>query len=771
MEQTPYLLLRERLSQTWINKNTIILALMAVKLVIFATSLQSTLETAKYYTLSSCPTIDSMASSAVSIPHYLSKSANYMIQKSIQEINDKTVDTLSLMLTGAEALIIFSLEMIVGTYACVLVSTIDGAVDVAVNGTESVISWVNGTLGNIVDEIEDGLGDLTKVINKVIDTAEKATRLFDDDDDDDGDTSTTFKKVNLTVASLRNLHIPSSINDKLEQLNENTPDFDSVKNKTEALIREPFDLVKKKITNATLISGDDEGLYTPALQNVQICSDNSDSINNFYNDLAQTVHRVMVILVVLMFTVALFVIIPSVISELRKWRKLQNLHNKLDFKSQELQPHDPITVFEDTFNRYPSTAGKFASKFSSNPSRQLSIRWFMSYIFSPRASIVLGLSLAGFLVIIAQFIMIKALESSISNQQSPFNSISSSLTSKVSESIANWTDSTNTYLETREDTINEDLFSWIQTTTDAVNITISTFVDDMNDAIANAFNGTILYDPVKTIVGCVIEDKLIRMEKGLTWVHDNAEISLPRVSEKYLSLAFDDSSNSTSANVTSSIGNSTQDYSQTALMSKTNELMDNAESLMGNILQKVITQYKKGLMIEVWIAVALFIIWLSQILIGGIMALFKLNQATAQDDGTISGHSNGSEKFTGAAYRAPQPFTISHPRPLNRDEQLMYGFPYNDPFKTPVSTTDLGIVKGLHDVKDPNHVKGPNPFRDNLEVATPQCWSSSDTVQQYPSALQDNLRVSPIRDRSRALYARQSSIYSTIHNSSSTDED
>lgn len=89
-----------------------------------------------------------------------------MILKSIEEINEKTLETLDLIVTGAENIIIFALEMIVGTYACVLVSTIDGAVDVAVNSTESVISWVNDTLSDITDDIEDGLTDVSKFLNK-----------------------------------------------------------------------------------------------------------------------------------------------------------------------------------------------------------------------------------------------------------------------------------------------------------------------------------------------------------------------------------------------------------------------------------------------------------------------------------------------------------------------------------------------------------------------------------------------------------------------------
>lgn len=128
MSSTPYLQLKDRISQAWLNKYTILLTLIALKLLLFQQSLNSSLNTSKLYTLESCPTIDSYVSNLVSFPHYIAKSSNFLILKTIEEINEKTLETLGLIVTGTENIIIFALEMIVGTYACVLVSTIDGAV-------------------------------------------------------------------------------------------------------------------------------------------------------------------------------------------------------------------------------------------------------------------------------------------------------------------------------------------------------------------------------------------------------------------------------------------------------------------------------------------------------------------------------------------------------------------------------------------------------------------------------------------------------------------
>lgn len=685
MVLTPYLQLRHRLSQVWLNNHTIILALMAIKLVLFGKSLQSALMTAKTYTIQSCPSVDSVASSAVSIPHYLSKSANFMIRKSVDEINEQTLKSADMMLTISQSLIIFALEMMIGTYACLIVAAVDGAVDVAVNGTETMISWVNGTLSDVTDEIEDGLTDLSSVVNSVVSAAEKVKDFFDGND---ANTTDSFNKFNLTVNGLKNLHIPASINSKLEKLKDNTPDFTEVKYKTESLISIPFDYVKNQIQNVTLFDSGGS-LYVPPLEDITVCSNNRDAIEKYYNELAKIVHRFVVAFTIVLVIVAVAAIAPALYSEYRKWSKLSALKDRVQTEE------DPIMTYETIFNRYPTAAGGLVAKMAGEQ-KQTHIQWVLSYIFSSRATVVLGLSLAGFAVIALQYIIIDILQRTLNNNNSPFDDISHDISSRISGSIMDWTDTTNDYLEAKEIDMNEQLFSWVRKTADSVNDTISEFVDDMNTVIADAFNGTILYDPMKTVVGCVIENKLIRIEEGLTWVYDNAEVTFPRVSDEYLSLAFDDDeeagtcssnetyygngtytngttyatlaySNGTHYNTTASSNttNSTCLDSNT-MASKTRSLLDSTEKLMKTLLELTVESYKEALNLEIWIALALFVIWLSQFVIAIInVRLNPLDTPPLNHD---------DEK------RANDKMDIGYPRPLTREEQKVFGYPYVVPF-------------------------------------------------------------------------------------------
>jgi hypothetical protein len=655
---------------------------MAIKLFLFGKSLKGALMTSKYYTLSSCPTIDSVASSTVSIPHYLSKSANFMIQKSVDEINEQTLKSLDLMLTISQNLIIFALEMMIGTYACLIVAAVDGAVDVAVNSTESIIHWVNDTLGHVTDDIEGGLTDISNLVNEVISAAEKVKDFFDGGYGE-SDTEQKFQNVNMTINGLRNLQIPSSINDNLDKLRDNTPDFDTVKNKTENLIKEPFQFIKKQIQNAKIVSNDGDSLYVPNLESVTICSDNKDKIETFYNDLSEIIYKLVIAFVILLIILGALAIVPAVYSEYRKWGRLSQL------KAETTMDKDPILTYETVFNRYPTKAGVAMSKIAGNEESQTQIRWLMSYILSSRASIPLGLSIAGFIVVAFQFIILNQLQNAIKNGNSPFTKIGDNISSKISDSIILWTDSANGYLETKESDMNDQLFSWVRNATQSVNSTISTFVDDMNAVIADAFNGTILYAPVKTVIGCVIENKLIKVEKGLTWVYDHSEVKFPRVTDEYLALAFEDS-NGTSTMSSGSYNNGTytngtyygtslngtnstyyngtttdiSNYANSEMMQKTSNMVSSTENMMKNLLELTIKTYRDGLMLEIWIATALFVIWITQFIIALIKTWYALSHLSTAE--------SSNEKLQ-----------ISCPRELTKEEQLVYGYPYLDPFKDP----------------------------------------------------------------------------------------
>lgn len=744
MIKTPYLTLSDRISQVWLNKYTIALILVALKLLIFQTSLQNSINSAKEYTLNSCPTIDSYASNALALPHYLSKSANYMIEKSVEEINEKTLETLKMILTASEYMIIFAINMVVGTYACVLVSAVDGAVDVAVNGTETMISYVNNTLDAITDDIEDGLNDVSTVLNKLISAGEKIKDFFTGSSNS-ANSGESLAKVNLTVSSLKKLSIPASINTKLEKLRDNVPDFTTVQNRTENLIKEPFELVKTKIANATLFSNSGSDLYVPELKQLTLCSANSDKISQFYVDVAKDMKILVKVFVCLLIVGSVLMTIPIIWDEWRAWRKLKVLEHKILIVSkthseqqlQEIQipPHpqtdstqvyldqeqsqeitqvnprdkiltDPIDAFDQTFNKYITWFGiKSSQMISSNPETQLRVRWVFAYILSQRAVILLGLALLGIVAVVLQYIILFALARGIKNHDLPFESVADELAVKFESSITNWTNSTNTYLAEREIAINEDMLGWVKTATETVNSTISTVVDDLNEVIAKAFNGTILYAPVKTVVGCVITNKLEKIEQGLTWAHDKAQVTLPRVNDDYLLKAFDSSSGTSSTDLDRFRTKNQAQDTGSQIVIKASEMISTTETMMKNLLKTTIKQYKASLRFELWIALSLLAIWFIQLLIALIVVYFDHRRSTNTFSSPDQKPPPSKEKLDLDEVK------IGYPRELTKDEQLKYGYPYRSPFHR----------ENVHDIYDSKETLSPDADKQNYQHPWNQC--------------------------------------------------
>ncbi|KAH3674330.1 hypothetical protein WICMUC_003402 [Wickerhamomyces mucosus] len=737
MISKPYLRLRDRISQVWLNKYTIALVLVALKLILFHKSIDNSLKTSQNYTLDSCPTIDSYTSNAISLPHYLSKSANYMIVKSVEEMNKLTLETLKTLITASEEVIIFAINMVVGTYACVLVSTIDGAVDVAINGTETIISYVNNTLGTITDDIELGLDDVSNVINKIIDKAEKIESFFSGDSTND----TSLNAVNLTVNGLRNLYIPSGINTKLQDLKENVPDFTTIENKTEYLIKEPFELIKEKIGNVTVFSDDFDDLYVPQINQVTICSGNSDKINKFYSTISKDLRITVKVFVALLIVAATLVTIPLIYHEWRSWKKLKILEKKLiatnkshsNEKLGDSSLHgdisvDPIDAFDQTFNKYVTCFGMFiARKSSGKVETQIRIRWLLSYILSQRAIILLSLSLLGFFTVFAQWIILSSVTRAVNDHDSPFKNITNEISTEFNASVTNWTISTNEYLSSKESDINDELFGWVQTGTESINSTISTIVDDLNDVISDAFNGTILYDPVKTIVGCVITNKLIKIEEGLSWLQNKSHVSLPRVNDSYLTEAFKDTSSSNITtynnytNTSELISKRDDSDSSDQIISKAKDMIESVETLMKSMLKTTLKEYQNSLKFELWVSLAMLVIWGIQLLIG--LLLLYLDHCRFSNAKIPKNYS-------------PKDLSISYPKTLTNDEKLRYGYPFTMPFEKETSDENHCDSKITLCEKMQSNTNDPfieNPF-DESESITDDSFSMKSNSPAYQSS-------------------------------------
>ncbi|GME99745.1 unnamed protein product [Ambrosiozyma monospora] len=213
---------------------------------------------------------------------------------------------------------------------------------------------------------------------------------------------------------------------------------------------------------------------------------------------------------------------------------------------------------------------------------------------SSTALSLLLLGLAGVTAVVLQFILLKVI-SNVDTQdlENMFTNSAKLVTNNISEGIDLWVNDTNDYIMLQQDTINDDLVGWVNTSTTAVNTTVSDFVDEMNDKIKDIFGDTTLYDIVQGVVGCVVTRHLENVEKAMTWISDNAHVTFPTIDRDNLTRTITDDSDGGGE-----------------LSDKIDDQVKKLQDKFKTVRNKIVKQYKKSLMIELWIALALIFTWL-----------------------------------------------------------------------------------------------------------------------------------------------------------------
>ncbi|CDO92742.1 unnamed protein product [Kluyveromyces dobzhanskii CBS 2104] len=578
-------------------------------------------------TLNNCSTIDYYYSKfANSSPHYMGLMGNFLIQKSMEQSVSLSLKSVSLLVSVSENVIDFMIDLWLGTWVCLVVSAIDGSVDVATNATESIIDLVNGTVRSVADEIDDGLSGLTTVVNKVLSVA-SSVKDFLNGNDDGSDIEDQVKKVNLTINGLRSLSIPSSIDDKLVKLSADTPDFDTVKNKTKQAIAVPFNIIRNEIKtiNASKLVGDPRYLEVPPVNtsSAQICSDNKPEIEEVFVTIQKVFASCTIAILIISIFAALFLMMYKAWAEWRQWKRLElfrdqcrhqsaMLRNPFDDPSGEKAAEniDALETYHLVFNRYQSGFGRWLSRRSSSDLHtQRNVQWLVSYMTSSTSLTLLALGICGIILCCVQFAIIAFVREKINGKETEniMTKMSTAMSDSFSQDITTWSKSTNLYINDTETQINKQVFGWIQNTTDTVNGTVTDLLNDIDSTISKAFNGTILYNPMDTVMQCVIGNKLEAISKGLTWVHNTAQVNIPRVNgtEIYQQLQ---GQQSISSNGTSNV---TQTSSSSSIASEIKESIIKAAN-------KILSQYKYTVVTELIVSCVFLALYLLQFVTAGL---------------------------------------------------------------------------------------------------------------------------------------------------------
>ncbi|KAI9375275.1 hypothetical protein BJX61DRAFT_166907 [Aspergillus egyptiacus] len=589
---TPYLGLRARLSQIWMNRWTILLLLVLVRLLIAIASLNTNMDSARREALSACTSVESMGSAMASSPHYLARGVNELTASGVETAVSALQTMLTLMVTGVEELVVFVLKILYQTYLCLITLAVRGTVDVGVGLLKDAGDFLNSTVKSIGDGISDAVDTFQDGLNEFAEAINTAANFFGGDD--------PVPQLDLSnfIEDLENAQLPSSLDEKLDKLNNSMPTFDEVSEFVENIIRTPFGEVKELINESMgTFAFDRDSLPVPAKRQLSFCkgSDGIDSFFDHVSDIAETAKK---IFIAVLAVAAVLVCFPMAWQEIRRWRA-QRERSELVRK----EAHDPMDVVYIVSRPYTSAAGiKAASRFS-NSRRQILVRWVFAYATSPPALFVLSLGVAGLFACLCQYILLQAVEKAVPGLSAEVGAFADKIVNTLDEVSVEWSDGANGAIVDMNTELNGKIFGWVDTTTTGLNDTLNAFVDETTDVLNDTFGGTVLYGPLMDVFDCLIGLKIAGIQSGLTWVSDNANINFP-------TLPNDTFSKGAAQSIT--------DGQDSSFLS---DVDDSTSNKITEVVFRVTSKIEDGIATEAIISGIILLVWLVNLLFGIIRAL------------------------------------------------------------------------------------------------------------------------------------------------------
>ena len=233
----PYLGLRARLSQVWFNRWTVLLSLVVVRVLLATQSLNGDLDSAHREALSACTSVESMGSAMASMPHYMSQGVNELAAMGIEKAVQALENTLLLLITGVQEIVVFVINLITSTYLCLLTLAIQGSIGAVVDASAKIRDAINNTLGDLVDGVSGDLKKLGDSIDSILGKLNALSKFL-------GTDISALKGKIPDVSKLKNVQIPDGFQKDLQKIKDNMPTFEEVQKAANDAIRIPFQTIQ-----------------------------------------------------------------------------------------------------------------------------------------------------------------------------------------------------------------------------------------------------------------------------------------------------------------------------------------------------------------------------------------------------------------------------------------------------------------------------------------------------------------------------------------------
>ncbi|KAK7707477.1 plasma membrane fusion protein prm1 [Diaporthe eres] len=546
------------------------------RLLISLDGLNTNLISAKTRAVTACTKVEDVGSSMASMPHYLSAGVNRLAAEGITKAVHGLVDILLMILTGVQQLIMFFIEVKVGLVLCFSTAIARAVLEVG----ESAIKGATEALNAAVKGV---MGPLTSDINELISAASKVESFFTGHNPGDDVHDSLDKLNNLPPID------PDSLLKGLKDV-ENKISYDNVKNVAKEAIAVPFDMVKRLLNESYGTWEFDHSVFpVPAKESLSFCPDST--LEDFFEILFKIAANAKIIGIVAL--IALAVLACAVMA----WWEIKRFNRQLH-KSETLINREPMDIVYIAGR--PLTAGTgvwLSEKISADRKRQFLIRWVVAYATTYTALFVLALAVAGAFSCLCQWIIMKAVQQEIPALAATVGDFAGDIVTFLEHASMKWANDSNGIILEFQGDINDKMFGHVRNATHAANDTIGKFDDAMHEGLNTAFGGVPLLEKLLgDIIDCLIGNKLDSVQKGLTWVNEHAEVTLPLFPVDVFSVGASDS--------TSGNSNATN-FLSTPSSSVTDEIIDAVDGVVDMLWSSIIQ--------EVVISIVLFLIYLAYV--------------------------------------------------------------------------------------------------------------------------------------------------------------
>jgi len=614
----PYIGTKAHLSQLWFNRWTVLLVLVIVRCFVAVEGVSRKLEVAREEALNACIEVESIGSTFASMPHYMAVGINELTADSLELAISGLATALQLSSRALEQILIFVVHMMTSTYLCLITLAVRGSIGAVTESSAKIYESVQ----KVIEEATNSIADEGKSLSDTLNTlADKIGR-------NPFANGQTLPKVDFTdpINKLKELKLPSDIEDGLVKLNASMPDFEDIQNYIDSIIKIPFATAETYIRNLTSIRLERSILPVPAIKRLDFCKD-GNAISDFFQGIVSKVAYWRKIFLGIM--VALVAIVCGLTATVDHYWNRETNEAKAALYSANMKTAKECAgdrVEKDTRNAVvkkeeglillqaePSQlwfiGQRFSRRLSGSGKYESAANWFLAYITSSSMVFILVLGFAGLLSCFCQYWVLRLVQRSTPKLTSQVADFGNKVIESLTTSSLLWSRDTNAVVRTLEEQVNKQAFSAVNATTTAINSTINAFVEKMSDTIGSTFGNTVLHEPVKDVIHCLVGLKIASLQQGLAWAQQNARISLPEVrNDSFVATSLTELEGSLSA---------------AALLANANGV---AEDKVTRALDGVVTRFATELRTETLTSTALTGIWLLMAVGGALYVLVVLNR-------------------------------------------------------------------------------------------------------------------------------------------------